>query len=123
MLKIRQEQMDVFNRIAEKKFEQRMKVYVQNSFPEEATGLSDIDLQKRIQYQIGKARSYGITAKDDICDYISICFVLGDDFDTDPALDSITSALKNPGLQSGPAKLMHLEKAVIKYLNKIENCK
>ena len=108
--------MDVFNRIAEEQFVQRMMSHVHQCFPDESAKLSEEKLKDKIQCQIAKARSYGIAANNDICDFISICFVLGDDFDTDPTLDSISAVLNNPGLQSGSAKMMHLDDAVMKYL-------
>jgi len=98
MLIIRQEQMDEFIRIAAKSFEDWMLVHLKNFFPDEYQALGDPEIRETIKYGIGKAESYGITTEREVCKYIDLMFVLGQDFDTNPDLPWVQEILQDETL-------------------------
>ena len=107
-LKIRAAQMAAFDAHAENQFIQRMTAQAQQQFPEECARLKPDVLEQRVRTQLATARRYDITASNDLCDFISVCFVLGDDFDTQPGLPWAAATLNDSTLVSGSTKMAHL---------------
>ena len=108
MLIIRQEQMDEFIRIAAKSFEDWMLVHLKNFFPDEYQALGDPEIRETIKYGIGKAESYGITTEREVCKYIDLMFVLGQDFDTNPDLPWVQEILQDETLPDPEERMNRL---------------
>lgn len=105
MLRIRQEQMEEFNRCEAVKFENRMVEHLEENFPEECEEMGEEAVRETIRYGISRADSYGIEFEQDVCNYVNLMFVLGRDFDTDPGLPWAKRILNDPELDHPTDKM------------------
>lgn len=104
MITLRSEQIQLFDELAERLFVKRMLEHVQIHFPDKIEHLSETILRDRVVAQIAKAKLFGFVAKPDVCDFISLSWRFGDDFDnqyeTKWAGDILNdSSIKDPGLK------------------------
>jgi hypothetical protein len=83
MLAIRREQWSIFSQTEVQKFEDWMVSHLQKFFPGNCRRMGEANLRQSIQHGIHRAGTYGITAKRDVCKYIDVMIVLGQDFDKD----------------------------------------
>ena len=81
MITLRSEQIQLFDELAERLFVKRMLEHVQIHFPDEIEQVSESTAKDRVVAQIEKAKSYNILLKPDVCDFISLSWQFGDDFD------------------------------------------
>jgi len=94
-------------------FEQRMKEFFLRAWPEEATGLGGEDgLARVIQAGIGKAKSYQLTAEDEIGRFLLASVVLGPDFDR----QAWAQAILTDSALSGMDKIDRVQDAAINRL-------
>ena len=77
---IRKEQMDAFQRAAERSYEMRLVHFLQSQFPD-AAHEDEASLLEGIRGQIAKARGYGLLTEQQIAAYITSAWLLGGDFD------------------------------------------
>ena len=84
MLIIRKEQMDTLGGQMQKRYEDRLVVYLNQVFPERCAKMGEPALREEIRYGIGSAAKYDITTERDVAKYIETMFRLGRDFDTNP---------------------------------------
>lgn len=109
MLKIRPEQLAVFDQADLEQFIQRMMKFQREQFPEETANIDDTQLNQQIRERITRAQRYNIVAKKDICDYLSLCRVFGADFGQTE--DWAKSILSDPVLSSGKTRISRLYEA------------
>ena len=83
MLGIRREQFAAFSQAEVRKFEDWMSAHLTKFFPRECRSLGESKLLETVRHGIQRASSYGLTAKRDVCKYIDVMIVLGQDFDKD----------------------------------------
>lgn len=83
MLRIRKEQMEVFEKYATSVFNNKMISYLRNAHPEQTSATSDEDLIALVESGSDKADSYGIVEDDDVQRFLGCMLVYGCDFDTD----------------------------------------
>ena len=81
MITLRSEQIQLFDELAERLFVKRMLEHVQIHFPDKIEQVSESIIRDRVVAQIARAKSLGFVAKPDVCDFISLCWQFGDDFD------------------------------------------
>jgi hypothetical protein len=79
---IRQAQINAFSQVEVQKFEDWMVQHLNRFFPSQSKSAGEVQLRDTIRYGIRRAASYGITDRRDVCKYIDLAVVLGQDFDT-----------------------------------------
>ncbi len=85
-LPIRAEQYQAFVQASLQNFETRALAHLCEFFPEQCQSLGDAGLRRAVAYGIERARSYGISAESEVCQYLDLMFGLGPEFDCDPNL-------------------------------------
>lgn len=100
MLKIRREQMDLFDEQAELQFEKRALRFVQEYWPETFTDMGEEMVADSIRQGLAKARSYGIDQEYDILRFINHMYALGFDFDEDPRFPWAAEILENTEIEA-----------------------
>ena len=81
LLAIRRDQWGAFSEAEIRKFEDWMVSHLQKFFPRQCSNMGESKIREIIQYGTARARSYGITVKREVCQYIDLMVVLGRDFD------------------------------------------
>lgn len=94
MLIIRKAQMDAFAAAA---LTERVCDHVKEFFPERCASFSSQDLRQFVATGIKKAALYGFNASPEVCQYVDLMFLLGDEFDTDPSLRWAANLLRKGG--------------------------
>jgi hypothetical protein len=108
MIKLRPEQIELFDALAERLFYKRMVEHVQIHFQDEIEELSLDDIEKRVSAQIKKAQSYQFNQKPDICDFISLCWHFGDEFDSQYKTKWAADILNDPSVKDPGIKMAKL---------------
>jgi hypothetical protein len=85
MLKIREEQMDVFQQQAEINFVHYVAKQLRNNHAEAVKDVPKDKLYKRVEYGIQRAREYGLTWKNNLLTFVTLMFVIAPEFDRSPA--------------------------------------
>lgn len=80
-MRIRRDQIDHFSNDATGRFTDRMLAHLRKHFPDRCNILNDEQIRSTIQLGIQRSSSYGVTAERDVCKYIDMMMVFGDDFD------------------------------------------
>jgi len=86
MLTIRSSQVQAFDEIAMKNFEELMLPHLKKFYPEFYEAEGPPKLKELIRHGVKRAASYQITAKRDVSRYIDLMASLGPDFDKDEQL-------------------------------------
>jgi hypothetical protein len=83
MLVFKQKQVEVFNAIALKKYENDLIVHVKNFFPEFAAEHSDEEIRHTIKHAVAKGKMYGFVSRKNVCILLNIMLLHGLNFDYD----------------------------------------
>jgi hypothetical protein len=94
---IRQSQIEIFSELEVRRFEDWMLSHLQRFFPLRCTALGERELRESIQSGIDRAAHYEIRTKRDVCKFIDLMFVLGEDFDSVEPSKWATKILLRPG--------------------------
>ena len=111
MLKIRSEQISVFEIAAVRNFEDRMLAHLKDFAPNHSKILSDDELRVVIRYGMKKAEDHGFTSERSIRIYTELILMLGSSFDTDPQLPWAEELLNHSG--GSIHWIMHTAKSAI----------
>jgi radical SAM superfamily enzyme with C-terminal helix-hairpin-helix motif len=84
MLKIRDEQMKVFEEASLRNFEDRMVIHFRSNLLEQTKNMSEQDLRELIKMGIDRAELYEVTDEVDVERFLECMVRYGSDFDTDP---------------------------------------
>lgn len=117
MIKIRTEQIKVFEVEAFKHFEDEMVEHSKEFSPRLCEVLGDEQLRVALQQAMSRASRYGFTNRGSMRLYIELMFLFGSDFDTDPQYLAISKVLKASGEQMQRAEEIY--KAVLDYQGKV----
>jgi len=82
MLRIRKEQLQLFQDQARVVFEERVSANLQECFPDECNALGPQGLRETVRVAIERAESHGLETEYDVQRYCNVAFALGLDFDT-----------------------------------------
>jgi len=85
MLRIRQEQMDIFQQQAEINFIDSVVKHLRTDHAEIVKDIPEDKLYKRVEYGIKRAREYGLSWKNNLNAFVTLMFDIGPDFDRFPA--------------------------------------
>jgi hypothetical protein len=99
MLTIRPQQMAALGAYARDQFEANALREMMEEWPEEAERLGEDALRLQIKAGVTKAMRYGIEARSDVLDFLSLMMEWGPDFEMSPAYPwaQVILAAKNPG--------------------------
>jgi len=86
LLVIRDDQMQVFAAAELHQFEKQMTAAVMRRFPAKTRAAGPEVVTKLVRHGITRAAAYGIRAKRDVAQYITLCMRFGRNFDKDPRL-------------------------------------
>ncbi len=84
MLKIREEQMEIFQQQAEINFVHYVAKQLRNNHAEVVKDLPEDKLYKRVEYGIRCASEYGLTWKNNLRTFVTLMFEIAPDFDRFP---------------------------------------
>ena len=107
MLKIRTEQLTVFNKQVEQRYQHDVKRYLQGHLPRQADALGEPGLEQLIENGMEKAYGYGIDSKRDMADFLAILLEYGYDFEARAAYDWAATILQDAEMAGG-TKLLQL---------------
>jgi hypothetical protein len=117
MLEIRNEQFEVFEHAALRRFEDEMAKYGKELSPKLCGILGDGQLRKAIRQAMNRAGQYGFTNRGPIRLYVELMFFCGSDFDTDPQFRAMGEMLRSPVDQMERADRIHNE--YLDYLERV----
>lgn len=92
---IRDEQMRVFERAAEREFENRMIERIHKYFPKHGKMLDAAQLRALVTLALERARGYGLTTERNVALYLDVVCLLGSAFDGDPQMPWAAEILAN----------------------------
>ena len=118
MLEIRQQQVDVLEKAALKKFEDEMVEHLCEFAPRHCEVIREPAVRQVIRLGIALAQSYGMTSRGPMRFYIEMMFVLGSAFDTDPQFEWAGETLRDNILaESSRAETLYAK--LMDYLDKV----
>jgi hypothetical protein len=118
MLKIRKEQMAVFEQEAAQKFEDHMVQHLREFAPSHFKILEEAEIRKIIQYGINRAQSNNLRSERSIKVYIETMFMLGSGFASDPQYPWAAEILND---ESVPIEAERIDKLHAKVWDYVEH--
>jgi hypothetical protein len=118
VLKIRWEQMEVFDRAVLKDFEDQTLEHLKKGFPKHCRLLGEENLRKKVRQGFERARSYGLSSQNGLRLFVELTFLLGSGFDTDPQLPWAAEILKDTASDQA-ARVERLHQKSMEYLEKV----
>lgn len=119
MLKIRNEQINVFQQAAVRDFEDQLVKYVGEHFPKHYGNLGETGVRKVVRYGLNRAESHRLIDKRSISLYVSFMFMLGSHFDTDPQLPWALEILKDEITPDEKLRIDRLYDKVMEYFDHV----
>jgi len=119
MLKIRKEQIDVFEQAALCNFEDLMVEHLKQFAPKHAEVLGEPRVRQVITLGMERARKYGFTNQGPVRFYLELMFMFGSDFDTDPQLPWAHETLKDAVSSNQMALADELYDKAMDYFNRV----
>jgi hypothetical protein len=107
MLVIRQQQIDVFEQAAVRRFEDEMIAHSKGFSPVLSRVLGEAQLRVVVRSAIARAMSYGFTWQGPIQLFVEMTFLCGSAFDTDPQYPGLRDVLRSSGHQMDRAMEIH----------------
>jgi hypothetical protein len=119
MLKIRSEQMKVFEQASSRSFEDLMVQHIKEFAPKHVEAIGDQVVHQIVVSGIERAREYGFTTRGPVRFYIELMFMLGSDFDTDLQLPWAAETLKKSDQTPQHIKADELYDKAMDYVDKV----
>lgn len=117
MLKVRKQQIEVFEQAALRNFEDEMVAHSKDFSPRLCEVLGEEQLRVALRQAMGRAGAYGFTYRGPLRLCIELMFLCGSAFDTDPQYPAIGEVLNTTGDQMQRAERIH--EGVLDYLEKV----
>jgi hypothetical protein len=118
MLIIRKEQLEAFEQVALRNFENEMFAYLEKNFPKNCEIHGETKTREIIRYGIEEAEVHGLTSERDVCMYINLMLMLGHCFYKDPQLPW-ASAIFNDENLSPSIKIDRIYDKAMAYLDQV----
>lgn len=96
-MQIRDAQMHIFEEARRREFASDVKTYLLGFHSGRLEGLSDQEIDERIDRTLRKAERFGITQARSLTVFIALAFIVGPQFDTYPAAQGILRDPRIPG--------------------------
>ena len=107
MLRIRSEQITVFEEAGRRRFNEEMVEHSKNFAPPICEVIGDEQLRVALRSAMTRAENYGFTYRGPIRLFIEMMFLCGSAFDTDPQYPAVGEVLRAPGDQMQRAQQIH----------------
>jgi hypothetical protein len=114
MLVIRKDQLQALAASRRKDFERRLLSHLRKWFPGETAELGETGLLAWISHGQQCAAAYGFVSERDICKYLDLMLVFGQDFDTDPKHAWASAFLRGKSLHSPGVRMSRLIAAALR---------
>jgi hypothetical protein len=121
VFKLRNDQVRALSEAANTRFENRMMVHVQKFFPRERSALGEDGTRNLIREGMRQAPQYGFHNEREVCQYIDLMVVWGQDFATNERLPWARALLTDPTLTDPAWKMSRLYKTALEKLNERGN--
>ena len=82
MLRIRQEQWDVFGQVSAQRFEAELVQNLGRAYPESAAGLGAQGLEELVSLGVGRGLELGVLREHDLARFVGLYLALGPDFES-----------------------------------------
>jgi len=86
---VRKAQLEALRQAAEEDFTKRVIAFLKEQSADDVAGLSDEELNKRVKFGLGRARSYGISSESSLTFFVALQFRKSPVFDRHPAIHPI----------------------------------
>jgi hypothetical protein len=113
VLVIRDDQIRAMNNILLRRW---MLDHLRRHFPDHCSGMGQRALRRAISDGIATAHSHGFVNEADCCRYVDMTFVLGRNFDTDPALPWAADILSDRSITDASMRIEMLHEAACEHL-------
>ena len=117
MLTIRKEQMHVLSAAMRPSLVDPLAAHLRDYFPGQCEMLGDAQLRKTVELGLENAAGYGLLSEREVFLYLSVMFMLGSFFDTDPQLPWAGPILNRSTFPDGFTKVQKLYDAAMDYLD------
>jgi hypothetical protein len=101
VLKIRQEQSDVFRRESLDRFEANAVRHLRTHLADPTQDYTDEELRQRVRNCISRSTSHGLRSEQQVMCFVDTSFLLNEQFDTDPAHAWAAKVLRSEKLEPG----------------------
>jgi hypothetical protein len=119
MLTVRKMQMELFEQVALRRFEDEMVEHLKQFSPKHCQVIGEPAVRQVIRLGVKRAAEYGLTNRGPVRFYIELMFMFGSDFDTDPQVPWAPKALNDPTLTDQMTKADRLYDQVMDYVAKV----
>ncbi len=107
-LLIRPPQMAAFDRLAREGVMDQLCDHLQRHLPDRCAELGQRETRRLVDLGMDRAAAHGLTMEQDVSSYINLMFVLGRDFDSDPALAWAGKILRDPQVEDPSDRMVLL---------------
>ena len=119
MLQIRKEQIEVFDEVAVKSFEDQILKHLREYFPKHCEPLAEEEIRRIIRYGAERARGHGFTYIRSINLYLNLMFLLGSHFDTDLQLPWAAELIADRSIAHETPRIDRLYERASAYLDAV----
>jgi hypothetical protein len=119
MLTIHREQIDAFDSIQRRQFEDELVEYLRQFAPKLSEIAGETGVRDAIRLGIDKADEYGLTNRGPTRLYLELMFTLGSGFDTDPQLPWAHRVLTDPSIATQMSRADFLYEATNRYMDRV----
>ncbi|RKZ50318.1 MAG: hypothetical protein DRR16_09485 [Candidatus Parabeggiatoa sp. nov. 3] len=117
-MNIRKEQIEAFEQVALRNFENEMVAHLEKFFPKNCEIHGEPKIREIIRYGIEEAEVHGLTSEHDVCMYISLMLMLGHSFYKDPQLPWASAIFKDENI-SPSIKIDRIYDKAMAYLDQV----
>jgi hypothetical protein len=96
VLKIRKDQIDTFDQIAEERFVDKLIAYLKERQSVWVANSPDDELRRRVRWGINRARSHGMTWESAIMKFVGLMFRIAPNFDEYPPIAALLARTDVP---------------------------
>lgn len=119
MLKIRREQIEVFEQAAIRNFEDRMVNHLREFTPRHFRILQEEDIRRVIRFGMERAQNHDLTSERSVRLYVEMMFMLGSHFDTDPQVPWAAEILNDKSIPDEVTRVDRLNDRAWDYVDHI----
>lgn len=116
MFRIRDRQLQVFERLERRRFEDDVLVHLRTYFPVDVALLGEEPVRRVIRHGHERAAAHGFTTRGMIVRYIDLGLSLGGHFDRDPLLPWASAALRPSPDEPAEDRMKRLQAEALRYL-------
>ena len=98
------------------RYEDRMTEHLRRCFPDQCEKMDEPGIRRIIAQGIEHAKRYNIVTERDVCLFIDLMFIFGEEFDTSPNLPWMSEILTDPHRTDPSRKIDHLYDVALEVL-------